>query len=144
MSDPETLVRRIFDAFNQRTFAGVAAEVIGPDFVRHDLMDLLPGVRGQTGAADWLTMLTSALPDSHLEIEDIFESNGMVTVRYHLSGTHTGGPLFGLSETGKPLDLRGINIYRVTEGKIVETWQTVDGLAIWRAAGRVSDHSLSS
>ena len=138
MSEDQVPVRRIFEAFDERTFPTVAPDVIAPEFRRHDLTDLYPGVEGQQGAADWLTMLTTALPDAHLEIEDIFDAEGKVTVRYRLSGSHTGGPLFGLQATGSPLELRGIYIYRVDRGRIVETWQTFDGLAIWRAAGRVT------
>ena len=94
-----------------------------------------PGVAGQDGVRDFLTMLIGAAPDLRLEIDDLIENGDRAAVRFRMTGTHTGGPLFGVPPTGASLDVNAINIYRVESGRIAETWQRSDGLSVYRAIG---------
>ena len=129
------LLREVFDRVNARDFGSLASELIAPEFVRHDLADLWVGVEGQGGVQDFLVMLTVAAPDLHLEIEDLIEDGDRVVVRFTMSGTHTGGPLLGVDPGGARIQLNAVNVYRVQEGRIAETWQLADGLGLHRALG---------
>jgi predicted ester cyclase len=129
------LLTELFRRVNERDFASLASELIAPDFVRHDLADLWVGVAGQDGVQDFLGMLAAAAPDLRLDIQDMVEDGDRAAVRFTLSGTHSGGPLLGVQATGNTFDLHAINIYRVADGRVAETWQLSDGLGLHRAVG---------
>jgi predicted ester cyclase len=40
------------------------------------------------------------------------------------------GQFFNLKPTGKPFEARGMNLYRVRDGKIVESWLAIDPATI--------------
>ena len=52
-----------------------------------------------------------------------------VSVRWRLKGINEGIGYLG-KPTGKPLDIMGINHYHVVNGKIMEEWDTFDGLDV--------------
>jgi steroid delta-isomerase-like uncharacterized protein len=118
-------LRRLIEAVNQNELARVAPEVIAPGFVRHDLAGTWPGVRGEGGVTDLIGMLRAALPDMQFEIDDIFGAGDRVAMRFTLRGTHRA-ELLGRPPTGRSITVSGINIYRLLDGKIVETWQLAD------------------
>lgn len=114
-------VRRLFDAFYAVDDAAMS-ELIGDDFVTH-----APG--GGTGnAAGWKAMahqIASAIPDNRTEIDDIFGDGDKVAVRYTSRGTHTG-ELFGVAPTNRTLTTSGMELYRLSGGRIVECWGQYD------------------
>lgn len=137
MTDAET-IHELFRLVNARDLAGVQ-ELLDPAFVRHDLADLWPGVAGPDGVKDFLSALLAAAPDLHLDVVDTIHDTeaGKVAVRIHVTGTHTGADLLGQAATGRAIESNNISIYRLVGGKVVETWQLADGLAFYRAAGRI-------
>lgn len=51
-----------------------------------------------------------------------------VALAYRATGTHDGAFL-GIAPTGKPIDVRGVQITRFVEGKMAERWGSSDQLA---------------
>ena len=131
------VMRAMAQAWNDGTVAQVGASRIAPEFVRHDLAGAWADVTGPDGVADFNRMWNAALADMHLEIVDIFGAGDRVCVHLIGSGIHRG-PLLGVPPTGKRVEWHGINIYRLANGKIVETWQLGDVLGILRQIGAVS------
>ena len=78
-----------------------------------------------------------AFPDSHVTFDELTVVGDTVVGRWRATGTHTG-PLPGLPPTGKPIAIGGITIYRIADGKIVEAWEQLDLLGMWRQLGVVS------
>jgi predicted ester cyclase len=123
MSSEENLqtVRQLFKAFYAAD-DGAMGELIGDDFVTH-----APG--GSTGnAAGWKAMahqLLGAIPDNRTEIDDIIGDGDTVAVRYTCRGTHNG-ELFGVAATNRTLTTSGIEMYRLSGGRIVECWGQYD------------------
>jgi predicted ester cyclase len=54
-----------------------------------------------------------------------------VAVRWRLQGLHEGTGYFG-APSGKPLDISGINHYKIRNGKIAEEWFLFDGIEVLR------------
>jgi len=50
----------------------------------------------------------------------------LVTVVWVLRGTHTGTGYDGIPPTGVKLELRGITVWRMVDGKIREEWTSFD------------------
>lgn len=128
------LMRRAVEAVNSGTLEKIASDIIGDDFVRHDLAGAFPGVEGVQGAADFVALLRSAMPDLRFEIQDIFSSGDRVVMRLLMRGTHLG-ELLGVAPTGDIIEISEMNIYRIADGKIAETWQLPDYAGLLRQLG---------
>ena len=122
-------VRELFDAFYAADDEAMS-ELIGDDFVTH-----APG--GSTGnAAGWKAMahqLNTAIPDNRTEIDDIIGDGDTVAVRYTCRGTHNA-ELFGVAPTNRTLTTSGIEMYRLSGGRIVECWGQYDMSQLFTAA----------
>lgn len=80
-------------------------------------------VRGPAGFREMRAGFLTALPDVHIEIEDILADGNRAAVRWRAYGTH-GGEGFGLAATNRRIDVRGTTWLVVEDGKIVEGWDT--------------------
>ena len=131
-AENEAVVRRAFDEIAQGNL-DVADEIIAPEYVRHDLAGG-PDAAGPEGVKRLITGLRTAFPDLQTAIEDIFSDGDRVVVRFTARGTQSG-PFMGIAPTGKEAAWCGVNIYRVSGGRIRETWQLADGLGLLRQLG---------
>ena len=131
-AENEAVVRRAFEEVAMGDMATVD-EIIAPEFVRHDLAGG-PDTAGPEGVKRLIAGLRAAFPDLQTTIEDIFADGEKVVVRFSVRGTHSG-PFMGIAPTGREATWRGVNIYRVSGGRIRETWQLADGLGLLRQLG---------
>ncbi|MDP2675254.1 MAG: ester cyclase [Dehalococcoidia bacterium] len=128
----EAVVRRAFEEVARGDMTTVD-EIIAPEFVRHDLAGG-PETAGPEGVKRLITGLRAAFPDLQTTIEDIFSDGEKVVVRFTARGTQSG-PFMGIAPTGREATWSGVNIYRVSGGRIRETWQLADGLGLLRQLG---------
>lgn len=130
------LVRRGIDAVNSGTQAQVLPEILAPDLVRHDLAQAFPEFTTAAGVTDLISLLLGAISDYRLEILDIFSAGDRVAMRWVARGTHTG-ELLGSAPTGHAIEVNGINLYRIANGKITEIWQLTDLAGLLRQLGLI-------
>jgi steroid delta-isomerase-like uncharacterized protein len=62
----------------------------------------------------------AGFPDLRLTIEEQIAEGDKVAVHWKLCGTHRGECL-GIAPTGRQVELEGVSLYRLAEGKIVES-----------------------
>jgi predicted ester cyclase len=79
-------------------------------------------------------MFRAAFPEWHSELHALVGEGDMVVERFTASGTHHG-ELLGVAPTGKPVELKGINIFRACDGRIVERWGRLDELGLVQQLG---------
>jgi steroid delta-isomerase-like uncharacterized protein len=118
--DAREIGRRWFEeVWNARRDESVT-ELMAPDAYGH-----VEGgeYRGHDGFRQMQSAFLSALPDVHIEIEDILSDGNRAAVRWHATGTHAGDGL-GLRATKRPIDVRGTTWLIVENGKVVEGWDT--------------------
>lgn len=60
-------------------------------------------------------------PDMQVEILDLIEENDKVAVRLRFTGTHSA-ELCGVPATGKKISFEALEIFRVANQQIVESW----------------------
>ena len=60
-------------------------------------------------------------PDMHVDILDLIEEHERIAVRARFTGTHSA-ELCGVPATGKKISFEALEIFRVKNGKIVESW----------------------
>jgi predicted ester cyclase len=67
----------------------------------------------------------AGFPDLKVEQVEIVANEDVVAVRSRVTGTNTA-PLFGQPATGKPVTFTAMDIHRIKDGRIVETWHVED------------------
>ena len=91
---------------------------------------------GIAGVRQRVATLLGSL-DPQWTIHDLVGEDDLVMVRWTLTGTHRG-TFLGVPATGRPISFNGIDIYRVTSGKLNEHWNVVDMLEFYRQAGMMA------
>ena len=129
----KVLIRRLYDEVNKGNLA-IVDELISPNFVLHH--PLSPEVlRGPEGFKQLVTRLRTAFPDLSIATEDMLAEGDKVAVWFTVRGTHQG-VLLDMPPTGKPVNLTGVAMYRIGDGKIVEDRVAEDLLALMQQLGR--------
>jgi predicted ester cyclase len=83
-------------------------------------------------------MLYGIYPDIRLVVEDLIAEGDKVVGRTTVSGTHRG-EFMGVAGTGKSVTYSEIFIFRIRDGRIVETWGVVDLYAQMKQIGVIAD-----
>lgn len=112
-----------------------ADEIIAPDYVRHDPGDPFPA-RGPDDVKRIVTMLRTMFPDLRIEVEMQIAEGDFVVNRYTSTATDTVGYL-GMPPTGRSIRTPAIQIFRIVNGKIVESWAIRDDAGTLRQLGRL-------
>ena len=80
------------------------------------------------------TQWLAAFPDTVVTVEDIVVSGDRVVGRFTYRATHAG-EFMGVLPSGKRVEIRSIDIWRVEGGKFVEHWDELGGLEFLTEAG---------
>jgi steroid delta-isomerase-like uncharacterized protein len=131
----KALARRVLDEMFNKGNLDVADELLAPDYVDHD--PAMPeDIHGPEGFKQYVSGYRSAFSDLHLEFEDQIAEGDKVVTRWTGTGTHDG-ELSGIPPTGKRVTLPGMEIVRISGGKLVEGWEGYDTMNLMRQLGVV-------
>jgi predicted ester cyclase len=119
----KALVRRFYKEVYVDWNMALADEVVSPRFTSHDWPD--DGPTGPLAFREYYAAIRAAVPDARYEVDDLIAEADRVVVRWRLLGTHMGD-FRGLAPTGRAITLKGIAIYRVENGKLMERWVVAD------------------
>ncbi|PZS12509.1 MAG: ester cyclase [Pseudonocardiales bacterium] len=89
---------------------------------------------GREGFRSFFHTLTTAFPDAQIELATLVADDEHVALAYTLAGTHKGD-FHGVAGTGKRIEVRGLQIGRFRDGRIVERWGSTDELGIMQQIG---------
>jgi predicted ester cyclase len=146
VADNKAIVQSCYDSINSGHGVEGVDRLFAPDFVAH-----LPGrpyaIRSRDEFKVLLNAYLTAFPDFEAVTDDLVGEGDLVAIRETYKATHTGhykgmvladdGETLDIPPTGKRIDLTGIDIYRVVDGKIVEQWIEQDLLGLLRQLGAV-------
>lgn len=93
---------------------------------------------GREGFRTFWHTLTTAFPDAQIAPATLAADDEQVCVVYTLTGTHRGD-FQGVAPTGRRIEVRGIQVGRFRDGKIVERWGSSDELGIMTQLGAQPD-----
>src|SRR5262249_9096531 len=99
-----------FDLFDQ---------VVAPNCIDHDPADAQ--VPAPAGYRMFSSGMRTAFPDLSVTPETIVRDEDTIALAYTLTGTHNG-PLGKILATGKKVKIRGLQISKFKDGKMVERW----------------------
>ena len=138
-----TCRRFIQRVFNEGDLSSLR-DFVSPNSLHYDLDDLsvspgrTPEARNTEWFADMIRLYRLAFPDLRVDIQDQIAENDRVVTCLRIQGTQKG-PLLGIGVSGKRVDITGIRIDRLAEGKIAESWFHWDGLGMMQQIGALPD-----
>ena len=133
----KAIARRAYDAIN-RIDLDALEEMVDSDITDHDPA---PGQGpGLEGVKQYFSALHAAFPDVHMDVEDMIAEGEKVVARVSVSGTHQG-EFLGIEPTGNRVTIKGIDILRITDGRVVEHWGNFDDLSMLQQLGVVEPPS---
>ena len=120
LEENKMLVRKWIDVYNTHNLDSFD-EFIAPNYIDHtNKVD-------RVGLRQLFIMAFNAFPDWHETIEDIIAEGDKVWIYVNYSGTHTG-EFMGVAPTGKKVTAKGVDIYRIVNGKLAEYSNVTDNM----------------
>jgi steroid delta-isomerase-like uncharacterized protein len=128
----EEHARSYFDALSRRD-----PEAMAEHWREDGVADLVPlaVLRGRAEIAGLFRDLFAALPDLETTVTRVVAGERQAAVEWRMTGHFTGTPFQGVEATGKRIELRGIDLIEVEEGKNVTNTAYYDGMSFARQIG---------
>lgn len=134
-AENKTLARRAMDELWTKGNLAAIDQLYSDNCVFHDLGSP-EDIRGRDGLRQFAQTYRTACPDLKCTVEDVLAEGDKVAVRWISRGTHKGD-LMGIAPTGKQVTFRGVQIQRISNGKIVEEWAGFNTLGALQEIGAV-------
>ena len=134
----KAVARREFEEmYNQGGNLDAAEEIYAPNYVGHEPTS--GESRGVEGAKQFAASYRQAFPDLECIIEDQVAEGEKVVSRWRARGTHEGETEDLGPPTGNRVEVTGISMSTVAEGKLVEDWTNFDALGLMQQLGMVPE-----
>jgi steroid delta-isomerase-like uncharacterized protein len=128
----KAIVRRMTEEFYNQGNVESAECFFAATYVHHDPAS--PHVRDRDGLKQVLRAFLAGCPDLHITSDQLLAEGDTVTKRWTYHATHTGD-LAGLPPSGKRITMSGLELFRLSDGKIVECWLGYDNLSLMQQLG---------
>lgn len=123
VQDNIELVRSITERGLNHGDVSFVDDVFSPDYEAHAAGLELP--KGPGAFREAVSFWRQSFPDFHTTIEQMIGQGEFVASRFSTTGTHTG-TLGRIPPTGKRFTVSGVDMHRVVDGKVVESWISDD------------------
>lgn len=110
---PASVAREFVEQVLDQRNLGAAVRLLDPCAIGHSAQVLV------------LLSLWTAFPDLRIVVEDVSAEGDTVSVTSAVTGTHQGR-FMGVEPTSRTVTGTRVDTFRVTEGKIVESWHDFD------------------
>ena len=134
----KAVLRRWFDEVWNNARADVIEELFDENGIAHGLSDDSSNpIRGPRDYRPFYEAFRQGFPNLKVTIEDMVAEGDKVAARCSVRGTHEGDFL-GREATQSPVEITGITIVRIDNGKIVEAWNNFDFMTLYKQVGHLS------
>jgi predicted ester cyclase len=82
-------------------------------------------IRGREGYRPFFDGMHNTFSQIEVVVEDAVEQGNTIAARCTVRGTHTGDGI-GFAPTGRRVELLGMTVVKVKDGKMVEGWNNFD------------------
>jgi len=131
-ASPQEVAAALFAALNARDLDALAA-------LQHDdVWDhfvVIGDYHGKPAVRAFFEELFGALPDGRLDVVRISGDAEYATVQWRATGRFTGRPFLGVHATGRPIDLEGVDVMHIVDGRLKDNTIYYDGLKFARQIG---------
>jgi steroid delta-isomerase-like uncharacterized protein len=124
MEENKAIVRRVYEIVSTGDFER-AAEIVDQDAPDNELLPDDPPAKLIDTFKETFAEAREGFPDLGITIEDVMAEGDRVAARVVMRGTHRG-EFQGITATGKRVEVRAIDMFRISNGKIVEHWGHAD------------------
>lgn len=108
-------------------------EVFSPDFIDHTPSNPEePGIDGMRALVENVRAGFTDIVHRVLFYHEL--PDGTVFVHWEMTATHTG-EFLGIPATGKPVALKGMDIFRIVDGKVAELYHVEENLKLVQQLG---------
>lgn len=119
----EVVRRFVLDAFVPADLE-LMEGLLHPEYVDH--MPFPGQSAGRAGYFEKVAYIRSVLPDLSIGIDLLTADGDLVTEVWTATATHSGADFLGAPPSGRRLEFRGIDVFRVEDGRITEIWHVED------------------
>lgn len=126
----KAIAKRVFEEVLAGGNWELGAQFYAPGFVNHRLNRDLSLHEENDRAKAW----RQAYPDLKFTLEQVVAEGDLVSVLWMAKGTHTG-TFNGNPGTGKLIQIRGITLWRIADGKIKEEWSAIGDYTLLEQVG---------
>jgi steroid delta-isomerase-like uncharacterized protein len=128
----DIVLRKWYEEIWNNWNVSAADELFSSDYVLH--VSGVPAPLNRDAAKQVVTMFGTAFPDLRHTVDEMVAEDNAVVARWSVLGTHRGD-FQGIAATGRLVRLSGTTVHHMSEGKIVETWLTLDNLDLLQQLG---------
>jgi steroid delta-isomerase-like uncharacterized protein len=128
----ENHARSYFEAIARRDPHAMAEHWI--DDGVDDIVPVGP-LRGRGEIVAFFRELFAAVPDVEMTVTRVVAGEREAAVEWRAVGHFTGEPFQGVDATGKRLDMRGLDLLEIEDGKILSNTAYYDGMSFARQIG---------
>ena len=97
---------------------------------------------GKDEVRAFIHRLLTAFPDLSFEVTEKFARDDNISERWYIRGTHQG-PFMGIPATGKRVEIPGISMVKMRDGKFLSDWYLFDASGGLRQMGLLPPLSAS-
>ncbi len=119
----QSLIQCYFQDILSRGNVSAASELLAPDVTFHG-MRIIQGIED---FMQYVVELHIAFPDLTFIVEDEVSDGQKAAARFTMRGRHRGD-FFGKAATNNHVEVRGIDMFYIAEGRIKEIWVCIDSL----------------
>lgn len=123
------------NASNDRNYTAIE------QYTAENIIEHRPGVMsGRNSTIQFLQSLATAFPDFHTNIDHVIAEGDRVIVFTTTNGTHQGEFIFapGVPPSGKQVSFKTADMYRISNGQMVEHWDVIEILDLMAQIGAVT------
>jgi steroid delta-isomerase-like uncharacterized protein len=125
------IVRRYQEAYNTNRLE-VLDELLAPNWKTNAWPEGVP--QSIEAAKEFYQALLQSFPDVQWITRELIAEGDWVVQRHQVRGTFKN-ELAGLPPTGEIVEIGGVSMFRLADGKIVEHWGYADDAGWWQQCG---------
>lgn len=118
----------ILDGWNNDRNAEIVHEIFAQDWIDGN-PSFADQPKGIDGAMHFVNVYRSIFPDIHFTLTHLIAEEDIVCFRFTAEATHKG-KFMEIEPTGKRVNISGIVIHRVKNGRFAESWNEIDLLGL--------------
>ena len=126
------VIQESVDAFFNSADPTAIDRYYSPDYVHHQSPDEygIDELRNRAHA------IFAAFPDLHIHTDFLAADGYFVTKKWTLRCTHKG-EYIGIPASGNQVEIEGIALFRIRDGRIAECWEVMDSFALLQQLGAI-------
>ena len=120
----KAIARRVYEIVSTGDFER-AAEIVDQAAPDNELLHHDPPAKLIDTFKETFAEAREGFPDLSVTVEDVMAEGDRVAARVTMRGTHRG-EFQGIAPTGKHVEVKAMDMFRISNGKIVEHWGHAD------------------